>query len=61
MWLTWNERGDQRAWDSFVMFVKARCASKKLKPIPSIGLGRTGRSGHQLRDLRGLCSQYILR
>ena len=39
MWIAWNEHGDQATGDSFVLFIEARCASKKLKPVPSIGRG----------------------
>ena len=53
MWITWNARIDQRAWDSVVWFDEARCASTKLKPVPSISLDLTDRLGHKLRDLCG--------
>ena len=56
MWINWNEHDDQPAWGSFLIVVEARCASKKLKLIPSIVSGRTGRLSHQLRDVVSVVS-----
>ena len=54
MWITWNEHGDQRTWDPTVLFVEARCASKKLKHIPTLDLGHTDRFDQEFGDLCGL-------
>ena len=67
MWVPSNERADQHAQDSSVLFVEALCASKKLKPSPTLSLSRIDRLGHQpgplcgLRGLRGLRGQKCLR
>ena len=51
MWIAWNEHDGQPTGDSFVLFVEARCASKKFKPMLPINESCTDSSGHKLRDL----------